>query len=112
MPTMNLNIVDEPGDFPTVDCYINGDIGGGDATVADGSVTTDKLAANAVTNDKIAEGTIQAAKLASGVIPTLPSNATTSVAGLVKQSAHLDPSTTTTETLIKALITAGIMASA
>lgn len=120
MATMNLNVVDAPSDLPAMDVYVSGDIGGGDATVADGSVTTAKLAANAVTaaklaanavtNEKIANGTIQAAKLASGVIPTPPANATTAVAGLVKQAAHVDETSGTVQQVVQALVAAGIMA--
>lgn len=73
-------------------------------SLANGSVTTEKLADNAVT----------AAKIASGVLPT---NATKAKAGLVKQAGYVkDPDG---ETLTKAefielrdsLVTAGLMAS-
>lgn len=73
--------------------------------LADGSVTTAKLANNAVTADKIA----------SGVLPT---NATQAKAGLVKQAAYInDPAgeTPTKAEFIKlrnALVAAGQMASA
>ena len=73
-------------------------------SLADGSVTTAKLANNAVTVNKIA----------SGVLPT---NATKEKAGLVKQAAHVkDPvgeTPTKTEfiTLRNALVAAGQMAS-
>ena len=110
MATMNLNVVDTPSDLPAMDVYVNGDIGGGGGTVADGSVTTAKLAANAVTNEKIANGTIQAAKLASGVIPTPPANATTAVPGLVKQATHVDETSGTVQQVVQALVAAGIMA--
>lgn len=74
-------------------------------SLADGSVTTAKLANNAVT----------AAKIASGVLPT---NATKEKAGLVKQAARVpDPAgeTPTKAEFIKlrdALVAAGLMASA
>lgn len=106
MATMNLNVVDAPSDLPAMDVYVNGDIGSG-GTVADGSVTTAKLAANAVTNEKIANGTIQAAKLASGVLPVA---ATTAAAGLVKQAAHVDETSGTVQQVVQALVAAGIMA--
>lgn len=74
-------------------------------SLADGSVTTAKLANNAVT----------AGKIASGVLPT---NATKEKAGLVKQAAHVnDPAGETPTkaefiTLRNALVAAGQMASA
>lgn len=74
-------------------------------SLADGSVTTAKLANNAVT----------ATKIASGVLPT---NATKEKAGLVKQATHVsDPAgeTPTKDEFIalrNALVAAGQMASA
>ena len=86
-----------------------------DAAVTDAAVTGEKIADGAVTGDKIAAGTINADKLAPGVIPTA---ATTSVTGLVKQAAHVaDPAgeaPTKAEfiALRDALVAAGQMASA
>ena len=86
-----------------------------EAKIADAAVTGEKIADGAVTDDKIAAGTINADKLASGVIPTA---ATTSVTGLVKQAAHVaDPAgeaPTKAEfiALRDALVAAGQMASA
>lgn len=134
---IDLNIVDSSGKHV--------DLGGGQAEPSDGSITAAKLAASAVetekikdaavteakiagaavtgekiadgavTDDKIAAGTINADKLAPGVIPTA---ATTSVTGLVKQAAHVaDPAgeaPTKAEfiALRDALVAAGQMASA
>lgn len=90
----------------------------GGAVIANGSVTTEKLADNAVTSSKIkggnvtghniANNTVTADKLASGVLPT---NATKEKAGLVKQAAHVNPSGATAQQVAQALIDAGIMAS-
>lgn len=74
-------------------------------SLADGSVTTAKLANNAVT----------AIKIASGVLPT---SATKEKAGLVKQAAHVNDPAGETPTkaefiaLRNALVAAGQMASA
>ena len=83
--------------------------------IAGAAVTGEKIADGAVTDDKIAAGTINADKLAPGDIPTA---ATTSVTGLVKQAAHVaDPAgeaPTKAEfiALRDALVAAGQMASA
>lgn len=94
-------------------------------SLADGSVTTAKLANNAVPSSKIQDGsitgadlannTVTATKIASGVLPT---NATKEKAGLVKQAAHVNDPAGETPTkaefiaLRNALVAAGQMASA
>lgn len=94
-------------------------------SLADGSVTAEKLAKNAVTSVNIQDGsitgsdladnTVTAVKIASGVLPT---NATKEKAGLVKQAAHVNDPAGETPTkaefiaLRNALVTAGQMASA
>lgn len=107
--------------------------GGGSAEIADGAVTTVKLAAKAVTKEKIADGVIptvpgKATSEADGLLSkedkakldgvaanannyTLPA-ATTSALGGVKQAAHVDGTSGTVQQIVDSLVAAGIMAGA
>ena len=93
--------------------------GGGDTTIADGSVTHAKLAANAVETDSIKDGAVTAAKMASGVIPepyTLPAANTTTLGGVKQAAAVSDPASdeaaavsTALKAMTASLRTAGIL---
>ena len=107
------------------------DSSGATAQIADGSVTTVKLAAKAVTKEKIADGVIptvpgKATSGADGLLSkedkakldgvaananayVLPA-ATTSALGGVKQAAHVDGASGTVQQIVDSLVAAGIMA--
>ena len=80
------NVEDAPSDGQAVQLVHIDGLPSGGSTPGNNTITTAMLQANSVTNEKIADGTIQAAKLASGVIPTLPGNASTAKAGIVKMA--------------------------
>ena len=100
------NVEDAPADGQAVQLVHIDGLPSGGSTPGVNSITAAMLQANAVTNEKIADGTIQAAKLASGVIPTIPGNATTATAGVVKMASAVEnvaaadaTSTSSTETV-------------
>lgn len=67
---------------------------GGGSEIGAGSVTHDKLAANAVEENNIKDGAVTAGKIASGVIPekyTLPAANTTTLGGVKQAAAVADP---------------------
>ena len=80
------NVEDAPADGQAVQLVHIDGLPSGGSTPGNNTITTAMLQANAVTNEKIADGTIKAAKLASGVIPTIPGNASTATAGVVKMA--------------------------
>lgn len=107
--------------------------GGGPAEIADGSVTTAKLAAKAVTKEKIADGVIPTVPgkataeadglmskedkskldgVASGANNYVLPAATTSALGGIKQAAHVDGTSGTVQQIVDSLVAAGIMAGA
>jgi len=89
----------------------------GAGEIANGSVTTEKLADNAVNSRKIQDGSITGSDLASKAVTAdkiadgvLPTAATTAKAGLVKQATHVDGASGTVQQIVDSLVTAGIMA--
>lgn len=82
---------------------------GGGSEIGAGSVTHDKLAANAVEENNIKDGAVTAGKIASGVIPekyTLPAANTTTLGGVKQAAAVADPGSdeaTAISTSLKAL---------
>lgn len=110
MQTINAKYANkkQPG-AQEVSLYIEGLPSGGSATVADGSVTTEKLADGAVTTDKIgtyavgsnqiAEGAISTGKLETGCVSTnyLANGAVTAekIASGVIPEAYTLPAATT-----------------
>lgn len=109
MQTINAKYADkkQPG-AQEVSLHIEGLPSGGSAEVADGSITTAKLASKAVTADKIADG----------VIPedyTLPAATTGALGGVKKVAFVADPAgdTPTKAELVAirdALVASGLMA--
>lgn len=67
---------------------------GGGGEIGAGSVTHDKLAANAVEENNIKDGAVTAEKIALGVIPekyTLPAANTSTLGGVKQAAAVTDP---------------------
>ena len=123
MATKNIKVVDEPGDGPFMEAYIDGDAGGGgEAATVDtlqGATETGrslmKAASAAAARSAIGAGTSNFSGSYNDLSekPSIPSAyklpaATTSALGGVKMAAHVDGSDGTA--IVAALVAAGIMA--
>ena len=123
MATKNIKVVDEPGDGPFMEAFIEGEVGGGgEAATVDtlqGATETGralmKAASAGAARSAIGAGTSSFSGSYNDLSdkPSIPSAyklpaATTSALGGVKMASHVDGSDGTA--IVAALVAAGIMA--